>query len=260
MSLLSPLPPPQTPFSSLSNEHGAGHPNGRSGEAWRECDTVALEWAQLHFPEHAARLLQAMALALRAVLSQRLRKGAERQQFSGVAALPQDAQAGSSSSPGHHSPQGSNQIKLFPLLPGLVFPCCCSALEVCLALDVPTPCWGNYCCFPPHQDFTDSRVQISRSWYKAVHFQRLFNRWSTCRRHLKEYSSAKLRLYNKQNWDLLKCHSCFLPTAHTVTTLADSSLVYLHILCWFHFFFLLLLLPSVLSPCSKRTHKNPVSL
>lgn len=166
------------------------------------------------------------------MLSQRQRKAAEPQQLSGVPAFPGDAQAGGSGSPG-----GNSQIKLFPLLPGSAFPYCCSALKVCLVLEIPLPCWGNYCRFPPCQDFTDTHthtpprpVQISRSWYKPVHFQRLFNRFSTYRRHLAEYCLAKLGPYNKRNWDLLNCNSCFLPTAHTVTTLANSLLVYLHVL------------------------------
>lgn len=157
---------------------------------------------------------------------------------------------------------GNSQITLFPLLLSSVFPGCCSALKVCLVLDVPLPHWGNYCCFPPHQEFTDHPpFQISRSWYKPVHFQRLFNRCWTHRRCLKEYSSAKLELYNKRNWDLLNCNSCFLPTESQCWLTAclfmytfSFGFTSFSVCCF------CCCVCSLLSPYSKCTHKNPVLL
>lgn len=80
---------------------------------------------------------------------------------------------------------GNSQIQPFPLLPGSVFPDCCSALNACLVLDVPPPHGGEIIAAFHHvRILLTPLFQISRSWYKPDHFQKLFNRCLTCRRHL----------------------------------------------------------------------------
>lgn len=232
-------------------------PMGQTGEAWWEFDAdhAALNLALLHFPEHAAHPLRARELwgctwhhNHSPGLCWVRRWGKEWSCSSSVALQWLRLFPAMLRLPRASLTQGNSQITLFPLLPSSVFPDCCSALKLCLVLDVPLPLWGNYCCFSTMSGFYWSPVQISRSWYKPVHFLRLFNRCSTYRRRLKEDCLAKLRLYNKRNWDLLNGNSCFLPAAHRATMLANSLLVYLHILFRLHLFlhFLLLLLCSII--------------
>lgn len=175
MPLSSPLPRPQIPSSSSGNEHGAGSPSGQPAEAWQEFDTdpAALNSAALNRsfifpnmlhvsskPASCRAIPDAMSIALCCAES-------EAEEGSGAAAVQRCCSSSQRCLgrqlrlPSAPLTQGNSQIKLFPLLPGSVFPYCCSALKARLVLEVSLPRWGNYCRFPPCQDFTDPPSKLA---------------------------------------------------------------------------------------------------